>query len=129
MLAQGRGAVVNMSSAQGEFGWPGFSAYSASKGALAAWTRQLANELGARGVRFNSVVPGATLTPMQEARLAKDGEELAKRSVNLHIIPRFGTPEEVAAAVAFLVSDDASFVTGSTLVADGGTLVKAHWYA
>ena len=128
MLERGRGCVVNIASAQGEFGWPGFSAYSASKGALTAWTRQLANELGDQGVRFNSVIPGATITPMQQARMAQEGEDLLHRSVNLHIIPRLGTPEEVAAAVAFLASDDASFVTGTTLVADGGTLVKAHWY-
>lgn len=128
MLERGRGCVVSMASAQGEFGWPGFSAYSASKGALTAWTRQLANELGDRGVRFNCVIPGATMTAMQQARIEQEGTDLLQRSVNLHIIPRMGTPEEVAGVVAFLGSDDAAFITGSTLVADGGSLVKAHWY-
>lgn len=128
MLDRGRGSVVSMASAQGEYGWPRFSAYSASKGALMAWSRQLANELGDRGVRFNCVIPGATMTAMQQERVEIEGEEMLRRSENLHIIPRMGTVEEVAGVIAFLCSDDASFIQGSTLVADGGTLVKAHWY-
>jgi NAD(P)-dependent dehydrogenase (short-subunit alcohol dehydrogenase family) len=126
MLEAGRGSVINVASAQGIFGWAGFSAYSSSKGALTSLTRQLANEFGTRGVRFNSVVPGSVRTPMNEARIAKDGPALLEASINLHIIPRLEEPAEVAAAIAFLASDDASFITGSTMVVDGGCLVKGH---
>ncbi len=128
MIEKGSGSVINVASAQGLFGWPGFSAYSASKGALMSWSRQLANEFGAAGIRFNSVIPGSVLTPMNRARIAEGGEELRQRSINTHIIPRLQEPDEVAAAIAFLASDDASFITASELVADGGTLAKAHWY-
>lgn len=129
MLARTAGSIVNIGSAQGVYGWPGFSAYSASKGAIMSWSRQLANEYGTRGVRSNTVIPGSTATPMNEARIAKDGEDLRARSINLHIIPRLGTPHEVAAAVAFLASDEAAFITGTELLADGGTTAKAHWYS
>ena len=126
MLEAGRGSVINVASAQGILGWSNFSAYSSSKGALTSLTRQLANEFSARGVRFNSIVPGSVLTPMNEARIAKDGPALLQSSINLHIIPRLEQPSEVAAAIAFLASDDASFITGSTMAVDGGCLVKGH---
>ncbi len=126
MLEAGRGSVINVASAQGIFGWASFAAYSSSKGALTSLTRQLANEFSPRGVRFNSVVPGSVLTPMNEARIAKDGPAILESSINLHIIKRLQRPSEVAAAIAFLASDDASFVTGSTMVVDGGVLVKGH---
>ena len=126
MLEREWGSVVNVASAQGIFGWANFAAYSASKGALTSLTRQLANEFSPRGVRFNSIVPGSVLTPMNEARIAKDGPALLESSINLHIIKRLQRPSEVASAIAFLASDDASFVTGSTMVVDGGVLVKGH---
>jgi NAD(P)-dependent dehydrogenase (short-subunit alcohol dehydrogenase family) len=126
MLEAGRGSVINVASAQGIFGWSNFAAYSSSKGALTSLTRQLANEFSPRGVRFNSVVPGSVLTPMNEARIAKDGPALLESSINLHIIKRLEQPSEVAAAIAFLASDDASFITGSTMAVDGGCLVKGH---
>jgi NAD(P)-dependent dehydrogenase (short-subunit alcohol dehydrogenase family) len=126
MLEAGRGSVINVASAQGIFGWSNFAAYSSSKGALTSLARQLANEFSARGVRFNSIVPGSVLTPMNEARIAKDGPALLESSINLHIIPRLQKPSEVASAIAFLASDDASFITGSTMVVDGGVLVKGH---
>ena len=128
MLERGTGSVVNVSSPQGLIGWPNHGAYSASKGALMSWTRQLANEFAFSGVRFNSILPGAVMTPLQEARIAAEGDGFIERSVNLHIIPRMQQPEEVAAGVAFLASDDASFMTGATLDDSGGALVKAHWY-
>ncbi|MBN9608236.1 MAG: hypothetical protein BGO26_20615 [Actinobacteria bacterium 69-20] len=128
MLAKGAGSVVSIGSDQGAMGWEGFNAYSASKGAISSWSRQLANEYGRAGVRFNVVIPGATLTPMNLARIAEEGDDLTTRSANLHIIPRMGRPEEVAAAVAFVASTDASFITGEEIHADGGTTVKAHWY-
>jgi NAD(P)-dependent dehydrogenase (short-subunit alcohol dehydrogenase family) len=126
MLEAGWGSVINVASAQGIFGWSNFAAYSSAKGALTSLTRQLANEFSPRGVRFNSVVPGSVLTPMNEARIAKDGPALLESSINLHIIKRLQKPSEVASAIAFLASDEASFVTGSTMVVDGGVLVKGH---
>lgn len=128
MIARGSGSVVSIGSDQGVFGWEGFNAYSASKGAIFAWSRQLANEYGTAGIRFNVVIPGATLTPMNRLRIEHEGDDFEARSANLHIIPRMGRPDEVAAAVAFIASDDASFITGAELHADGGTAVKAHWY-
>ncbi len=129
MLAAGRGSIVNVASAQGILGWSGFSAYSASKGALIGLTRQLANEVGPRGIRVNAVVPGAVRTALNEARAREAGPAgaaLLEAAAGLHIIPRLQEPDEVAAAIAFLASDDAAFVTGSTMTADGGTLVKGH---
>jgi NAD(P)-dependent dehydrogenase (short-subunit alcohol dehydrogenase family) len=124
MLERGRGAIVNLGSAQALLGWKGHGAYAASKGAIMAWTRQLASELGGTGVRINSIVPGATDTPMQGDLSPDERKELEKTAALLHIIPRLGTAEEVAAAVAFAASDDASFMTGTALVVDGGTCAK-----
>lgn len=128
MLERSRGVIISVASAQGLMGWPGASAYAASKGAMMAWTRQLASEVGDKGVRVNSIVPGAVMTGMQQAVLdAADDPEAVMRSIaDVHLIPRPGLPEEVAAAIAFAASDDASFMTGSSLVVDGGCLVKGH---
>jgi NAD(P)-dependent dehydrogenase (short-subunit alcohol dehydrogenase family) len=129
MIERGRGSVVNVSSPQGLYGWPQHSAYSAAKGALMSLTRQLANEFATSGVRFNSILPGAVLTPLQERRIETEEPDFLDRSINLHLIPRMQQPEEVAAAIAFLASDDASFMTGATLDDAGGAMVKAHWYS
>ena len=127
MLEAGRGSGRSTSPARrASSAGPNFASYSSSKGALTSLTRQLANEFSPRGVRFNSVVPGSVLTPMNEARIAKDGPAILESSIDLHIIRRLQQPSEVAAAIAFLASDDASFVTGSTMVVDGGCLVKGH---
>lgn len=128
MIERGDGAVVSIGSAQGVFGWPGFGAYSATKGALASWSRQMANELGEHGIRFTTVIPGAVATSLNEERARAEGPDFVERSVNNQIIRRFSTPQEVAGAVAYLASEEARFITGSELVIDGGTTVKAHWY-
>lgn len=130
MIERKRGSVINVSSVQGHYGWDNHSAYSAAKGALESWSRQLANELTAvTGVRFNSILPGAVMTSLQAKRVETEGADYLARATNLQIIPRMQEPEEVAAAIAFLASDDASFMTGTTLDDSGGTTVKAHWYA
>ena len=118
LLAQANGSIVLTSSVNAYVGRPGRPAYAASKAGLSALGRQLAVEYGPQ-VRVNTVVPGAIVTPPWEAvpkehRLATAGATAAGR---------LGEPEEVAAAVAFLASRDASYITGVDLVVDGGWLV------
>jgi NAD(P)-dependent dehydrogenase (short-subunit alcohol dehydrogenase family) len=120
LLASSRGSIVLTSSVNAYVGRSGRPAYAASKAGLAALGRQLAVEYGPE-VRVNTVVPGAILTP------AWDGvpEEHRSASEQSTAAKRLGRPEELAAAVAFLASDDASYVTGVDLVVDGGwTIAK-----
>lgn len=115
-------AIVNITSPVAEVGSAGTSSYTAIKGAIAAITRQLAVELGPRGVRVNAVTPGAVPTP--GARSIVDEEGYRKRKAQTPL-GRLGTEEEIAAAIAFLLSEDARFVTGTILRADGGITVKS----
>jgi NAD(P)-dependent dehydrogenase (short-subunit alcohol dehydrogenase family) len=119
LLSQG-GAVVVVSSVHALVGLPGRPAYAAAKGGLVALARQLAVEYGP-ALRVNSVLPGPILTPAWE----RVSEVDRQRSADATVARRLGTPEEVAAAVAFLASADAAYITGASLVVDGGwTAVK-----
>jgi 3-oxoacyl-[acyl-carrier protein] reductase len=116
MLPQGSGRVINISSVVGLSGYRGLTVYGASKAALDGFTRALARELGARRITVNSVAPGYLRTEMSlgldEAQLG----QIARRTP----LGRLGESEDVAAAVLFLASEQARFVTGHVLVVDGG---------
>jgi meso-butanediol dehydrogenase / (S,S)-butanediol dehydrogenase / diacetyl reductase len=112
-------AIVNLSSAAGIRGVPNRLPYAASKYGIVGITQTMALELGPFGVRVNAVVPGMIRTPLTEV-MFKDPENV-ERIRAAHPIGREGQPEEVAAAISFLLSDDASFVTGVALPVDGGS--------
>jgi NAD(P)-dependent dehydrogenase (short-subunit alcohol dehydrogenase family) len=119
MIERGGGSIVNMASAAGLVGLRNRVAYSASKGAVIAMTRALAVDHVADGVRVNAVCPGTVDTPWVQRLVEEIGESLdALRARQL--MGRLGTPEEIAAAVAYLASDEAAFVTGTAFVIDGG---------
>lgn len=122
MREAGGGAIVNVTSLTERIGLPNLAAYGASKGGVGQLTRALAVELAPHGVRVNAVAPGRVETRMTEDVFAR--EEV--RSSFLARIPlaRAGHPEEIGAAIAFLVSPAASYVTGETLVVDGGWLAS-----
>ena len=119
------GAIVNMSSVQALMGFPGWAGYAATKGGAIALTQQAAVEYARRGIRVNAVAPGTIMTPMNERifETTPDPEALKKSWGDQHALGRFGQPEEVAAAIAFLASDDASFITGVCLPVDGGMTI------
>ncbi|MFQ6328020.1 MULTISPECIES: SDR family NAD(P)-dependent oxidoreductase [unclassified Nocardia] len=115
-----RGNVVAVSSVHAHFGLPGYPVYAAAKGGLTALVRQLAVEYGPSRVRVNAILPGPVLTPVWDD-VDAEGRRLSAQAT---VLDRLGAPEEVAAAVAFLASDDASFITGTNLVVDGGWSVR-----
>jgi NAD(P)-dependent dehydrogenase (short-subunit alcohol dehydrogenase family) len=119
MLDSGGGSIVNVASFVALVGAATAQmAYTASKGGVLALTRELAVEYARQGIRANSICPGPIETPLL-AELLSDPERRQRRLVHIPI-GRFGRPEEIAKAALFLASDDASFVTGSALVVDGG---------
>jgi glucose 1-dehydrogenase len=118
------GRIVNISSVHEDMVFPGFTTYCCSKGGLRMLMRNLAVELSPLGITINNVAPGAIATPINKALL----EDKPKLNALLANIPlgRMGTSEDVAALVAFLVSDDAAYITGSTFVVDGGLMRNYH---
>ena len=116
----GGGAVVNISSVHEELPFPHFASYAASKGAVKMLMRNLSIELAPLGIRVNNIAPGAVKTPINAA-LMSNRQELDALLANIPL-RRLGSPEDVANAAAFLVSDEAAYVTGTTLFVDGGLL-------
>jgi NAD(P)-dependent dehydrogenase (short-subunit alcohol dehydrogenase family) len=123
----GGGAVVNIASANAIRNESPEAAYNASKAALVSLTRAFAHELGHLGIRVNAVCPGETVTAEEEAEMTADDRRVLREYLGRIPMRRPGRSEEQAAAVLFLASDDASFITGEALLVDGGEL-SGDWY-
>jgi NAD(P)-dependent dehydrogenase (short-subunit alcohol dehydrogenase family) len=123
---RGGGAIVNLCSMNALVGLPGSIAYSTSKGGVLALTRAMAVEHVGEGIRVNCVCPGPVETPILDALLARAPNPAVARTAIEGWVPmrRLGAPEEVAAAIAFLASADASFVIGAALTVDGGRTIR-----
>ena len=123
MQKRGRGSIVNVASEAGRVGSQGSAVYSAAKAGVIGFTRALARESSRFGVRVNAVAPGPIETPLLNSapeQLGELGERLKQGMIAATAMRRIGQPEEVAAAIAFLASDDASYVTGQTINVSGG---------
>lgn len=120
MQRQGKGSIINTASFVAVMGAATSQiSYAASKGGVLAMTRELGVEFARQGIRVNALCPGPVNTPLLKDLFAKDPERAQRRLVHVPM-GRFGEPEEIAAAVAFLASDDSSFVTANTFLVDGG---------
>jgi NAD(P)-dependent dehydrogenase (short-subunit alcohol dehydrogenase family) len=123
MAAQGWGRIVNIGSLFGARAMATRTSYGTSKAAVAHLTRQLAIELAAKGVTVNNVAPGVTETDMTKRNHPPQVQAMWRKRVPMG---RYGRPEEIAAAVAFLASEEASYITGVTLIVDGGAEAAIH---
>lgn len=127
MIKQRSGSVINLASAQAFRSWHNWTAYAGAKGAILSMTNQLAGQFGEYNVRFNSISPGAILTPMNEKRGREEGPEFFVKSAAMHAVKRMGTSQEVAATALFLASDEAGFITGEDIKVDGGLCTLPHY--
>jgi len=120
MQEQGFGRIINVASEAGRLGSRGGSVYAAAKGGVIAFTKSIARENGRKGITANVIAPGPVDTPLLRKGLEGGGDKLLEAMKSATLVGRLGTPEEVAAAVAFLASDEAAFITGETLGVSGG---------
>jgi 3-oxoacyl-[acyl-carrier protein] reductase len=123
MRQRGTGAIINIGSGSNKVPFPNLSSYTASKGAIEMFTKSSAIELGPFGIRVNCVAPGAIDTERTKAELP----DFAGTWARLTPLRRIGAPSDVAAAVEFLLSENASFISGQTLGVDGGLFVQPRW--
>ncbi len=114
------GRIINISSEAGRIGSKGGSVYAAAKGGVHAFTKSIARENGAMGITANVITPGPIDTPLLQSAVEKGGDKLLNAMKSATVLNRLGTPEEVAAAVLFLASQDAGFITGEILGVSGG---------
>jgi dihydroanticapsin dehydrogenase len=124
MKSQGGGAIVNVASINGLIAMPDWVTYNASKAAVVEMSRSMAMDLAPFSIRVNCVCPGVTDTPALQSLFVEMGVS-ADEALKAYVAPRclmkrYGKPEEIAAAITFLASDDASYMTGATVVVDGG---------
>ena len=129
LLARGGGAIVNTASAAAFYGSTSLAAYGTSKAGVVALTRYVATAYGDRGIRCNAVAPGVVVSAAAQAALGGPMGDRLRRYSTSHLVGRLGYPEEIAAAVAYLASDDAAFVTGEILRVDGGFTAHSPTYA
>lgn len=122
MLEMKRGAIVNITSIQALFGFPGYPHYAASKGGIISMTRQMAREYASAGIRVNCIAPGTVDTPMNVHVLKRvpDPQALREAWNKMHPLGRFGQPIDVAQGALFLAGDESSWITGQCLSIDGG---------
>ncbi len=121
MITQRSGSVVNIASIEGIEGTEGGSVYNASKGGVIMLTKSMAIDYGPNQIRVNAVCPGGVSTPLLHSLIDQPGmEDYRAKMLGAHKLGRFGEPEEIANAVLFLASSEASFMTGSAMVVDGG---------
>lgn len=123
MIKKNGGAIVNMASVFGMVGFPEASVYIASKSGVVGLTKSAALEYAKSGIRINAICPGVIRTPLVESLIESDPQAESQLS-GLHPMGRMGTPEEIAEAVVWLSSDAASFVTGHTMIIDGGVFAQ-----
>jgi glucose 1-dehydrogenase len=125
LLAAGKpGRIINVSSVHEDMAFPGFSTYCVSKGGMRMLAHDLAVELGPKNITVNNIAPGAIVTPINKQLL--ENKELLNAVLQNIPLNRMGTVEDVAAVAAFLASDEAAYVTGSTYVVDGGLMRNYH---
>jgi len=129
MLERGGGAIVNTASAAAFYGSDSLSAYSISKAGVVALTRNVATAYGERGIRCNAVAPGIVVAEAAQEALGGPMGDRLRRYTTSHLTGRLGYPEEIATAVAYLASDEASFITGEVLRVDGGFTAHSPTYA
>jgi NAD(P)-dependent dehydrogenase (short-subunit alcohol dehydrogenase family) len=130
MLPAGGGAIVNVASIQGVAGFPRYYVYGVAKAGVAQIARNVCVDYAHHGIRCNTVLPGTVATPMTDSLLPADMSREEALRIEGHLAPmgRVAEPEELAASIAFLVSDEASYVNGASLTVDGGSMARCYAY-